>query len=316
MLQQPLVDSGFQRRKFPFLWVSEMSRASNISFSLLIAATLDWLNWRWLSDRRLTGEFFFWGQLPDFKFSLVWQVLVSSYMAPPLTRGRACNLHCNHALVRVAQHPWPYFTVSSETPPIWRASSPYLYPPGTGWPSYIPGHYVPFTSPLTTRRDYGGGILTRLHTGPVKVKVILRPTVSRPVCLGVKNPSGTRDQFFPFSLWLFLDSCWFVDVGRPLWREIGSVVISLCRVSQPISSRYISPERTSQETSSITVCPLISEELTYPGRCFITAAVVLSPVHTAVPCCGVYVIQYSTPAVLRTVIIWRSVENIAASHKQ
>jgi hypothetical protein len=26
-------------------------------------------------------------------------------------------------------------------------------PPGTGWPSYSPGHWVPFTSTLTTRRD-------------------------------------------------------------------------------------------------------------------------------------------------------------------
>jgi hypothetical protein len=32
------------------------------------------------------------------------------------------------------------------------------------WPSYIPGHCVPFPSPLTTRRDYGGGIPTRLRT--------------------------------------------------------------------------------------------------------------------------------------------------------
>jgi hypothetical protein len=42
--------------------------------------------------------------------------------------------------------PWtsrPYFTVSYETPPTWRARSLYLYPPGTGWHSYTPGHWVP-----------------------------------------------------------------------------------------------------------------------------------------------------------------------------
>jgi hypothetical protein len=29
---------------------------------------------------------------------------------------------------------------------------PYLYPPETGWPSYIPRHWVPFWSPPTTCR--------------------------------------------------------------------------------------------------------------------------------------------------------------------
>jgi hypothetical protein len=37
-------------------------------------------------------------------------------------------------------------------PPTWRARSPYLHPPGTGWPDYTPRHWVPFLSPPTTRR--------------------------------------------------------------------------------------------------------------------------------------------------------------------
>jgi hypothetical protein len=56
-----------------------------------------------------------------------------------MMRGRVCNLQCNHSIVRVAQNPKQYFTVSSETPPTWRARFPYLYPPGTGWPSYTSG---------------------------------------------------------------------------------------------------------------------------------------------------------------------------------
>jgi hypothetical protein len=54
---------------------------------------------------------------------------------------------------------------------------------------------------------------------------------------GVRHPFVTRNQFFPFSLWLLLNNCRFIDVGRPLWREVGSVVFSFCRASpaQPFS---------------------------------------------------------------------------------
>jgi hypothetical protein len=50
-------------------------------------------------------------------------------------------------------------------------------------------------------------------------------SVSRPVCLGVRHPSGTRDQLISF-LRSLLDSCRFVCVGRPLWRKDGSVICS------------------------------------------------------------------------------------------
>jgi hypothetical protein len=107
--------------------------------------------------------------------SFVGQLRCSAFTASSLTRGRVCNLlyNCFWALPeqslfsRSPPTHGPYFTVSSETPPTWRARSPYLYPPGTGWPSYTPGHWFPILSPLTTPGDYGGSILTRLHTGEI-----------------------------------------------------------------------------------------------------------------------------------------------------
>jgi hypothetical protein len=59
---------------------------------------------------------------------------------------------CCHTPVQVPQNSWPHIGVSFETPSTWRARSPYLYPPGTGWPSYTPGHWVSFMSPLKTLR--------------------------------------------------------------------------------------------------------------------------------------------------------------------
>jgi hypothetical protein len=101
------------------------------------------------------------------------QLQVYNFVTPSLTRGRVCNLLYNCFLAfpeqsllgRSPSELRPYFTISSETPPTWKTRSLYLYPPRTGWPSYTPGHCVPFLSPLATRRGYGGGIVTRLHTG-------------------------------------------------------------------------------------------------------------------------------------------------------
>jgi hypothetical protein len=54
-------------------------------------------------------------------------------------------------------------------------------------------------------------------------KVTSRPTVSRPVFLGVKRPSGGQDQIL-----LLSDGWGFVDTRRPLWREDESVVYNFC----------------------------------------------------------------------------------------
>jgi hypothetical protein len=37
-----------------------------------------------------------------------------------------------------------------EARPTWRAMSPYLYPPGKGWPGYTLRPWVPFSSPPVT----------------------------------------------------------------------------------------------------------------------------------------------------------------------
>jgi hypothetical protein len=70
--------------------------------------------------------------------------LCSSCRAPSLTIGRVCTLQWNHLMVQVVQSPSSYFTVSSVTLPPWRAWSQYLYLPGTGWPSYNRGYWIPF----------------------------------------------------------------------------------------------------------------------------------------------------------------------------
>jgi hypothetical protein len=69
-----------------------------------------------------------------------WQLKVSWCGAPFLTRGQVCNLLLLLNLASTV----PVF----ENPPTWRTRSPYLYPPGTGWPSYTPGHWVPFSFPF------------------------------------------------------------------------------------------------------------------------------------------------------------------------
>jgi hypothetical protein len=45
-----------------------------------------------------------------------------------------------------------FYCLRLETPSTWRATSPYLYTLGMGWPSYTPKHWISFSSPPTTRR--------------------------------------------------------------------------------------------------------------------------------------------------------------------
>jgi hypothetical protein len=44
-----------------------------------------------------------------------------------------------------------FYCLRFETSHTWRARFPYLWTPGTRWLGYIPRHWVPFSSPPTTR---------------------------------------------------------------------------------------------------------------------------------------------------------------------
>jgi hypothetical protein len=81
------------------------------------------------------------------------------YVTCSLTRGWVCRLQLLLVLASaVILGPSPaglitlLYCLRFETPPTWRARSPFLYPPGTGLPSYTPRHWVRISSPATTRR--------------------------------------------------------------------------------------------------------------------------------------------------------------------
>jgi hypothetical protein len=117
-----------------------------------------------------------------------------------------------------------------------------------------------------------GSFLSRSETccQMVEVEVNLRPTVSRPVCPGVRRPCGTRDQFFflPEISFRHLRLCFFVapsltrgrfcnlfvqlllgfaravTLGSNSRRTHGHILLSHLRLAQPegLGSRIYIPQ--------------------------------------------------------------------------
>jgi hypothetical protein len=104
------------------------------------------------SPLRLTAiNFFFFFQLnPGYH---------SPYVTSSLMREWLCRLQLLLALISPVilgfkSHRTHDHTLLSQIQdsPTWRARSPYLYPPGTGWSSYTPRHWDPFSLPPMTCR--------------------------------------------------------------------------------------------------------------------------------------------------------------------
>jgi hypothetical protein len=67
--------------------------------------------------------------------------------------------------------------------------------------------------------------------------VNLRPTVSRPVCLGVRRPSGTHDQFFFLFEISFrqLRLCYFVEASLTRGRVCNLLAQLLLRLARAVT---------------------------------------------------------------------------------
>jgi hypothetical protein len=77
--------------------------------------------------------------------------------APSPTRGWVCHLQLLLALASMIilgseSRGTLHHILLSQTPPTYGTRMPYLYPPSTGWPSYTPRHWIPFSWPPTTCR--------------------------------------------------------------------------------------------------------------------------------------------------------------------
>jgi hypothetical protein len=149
-----------------------------------------------------------WGLWPDFYYCQT--VAIFWYEALFLTRGRVCCLQLLLALasaiilVSQSRGTGDHILLSQ----IWVLHfRRLLWLAGSRWRYSTPPPH---------------GLMTKLS---LSLSLMLRPTVSRPVCLGIKHPSGLTTRFLlPYEIRNTSDSCGFVDMGRSLWREDGSLV--------------------------------------------------------------------------------------------
>jgi hypothetical protein len=91
------------------------------------------------------------------------------------------------------------------------------------------------------------------------VETYVRPTVSRPVCLGIKHPSGAHNQFFFFYCQTF--------AGLLMWGALSDerTSLSFTITSYPvITSQHV--ENTVTNNSPIVACVSVAAGICLPSR--------------------------------------------------
>jgi hypothetical protein len=118
------------------------------------------------------------------------------------------------------------------TPPTWRTRFPFLYPLGSGWPSYSHRHCVPFSSPLTTRR--------------ITVEVF-DPASTR------LNYNSKSEPELLYDLWFTANK--FILASGPLRHTTRNFFqLNSCISTGLLVLRYIAPARTTQKTFLKLLC--------------------------------------------------------------
>jgi hypothetical protein len=85
-----------------------------------------------------------------------------------------------------------FYCLRFDTPPTWRARSPYLYPPGTGWPSYNPRHWVPFRRLL-----HLAGLRWRYSNPPLRGLTLRNGSWSSLHTLGTDGTENRASNSYP-----------------------------------------------------------------------------------------------------------------------
>jgi hypothetical protein len=180
-----------------------------------------------LTDRSKSQSYFTTGGLPPISlfwrqdpwdsgpvFFFNWMALCSHspYATSSLTRGWICSLQLllafsSAVILRSDSRGTRYHILLCQIrySPTWRARSPYFYPPGTGWHSYTPRHWIPFSSllrlrglqwrystPSPHRSDSWSKLADPRYIGSARTTQKTRPPVL--LCDVIKHSQAARTQ--------------------------------------------------------------------------------------------------------------------------